>query len=150
MINLYRTRENLIFIIVSFICIVSQSLRNSYNELNWHYQNLDIAKEIKYPAKYEEVIAIGAIKSFWIFNGHEKYSPVGSKIEYVCDGNYGSMKGTSFSAARATAIISKIKADYPDLNGEGFREILMLKILETKGEIIGLGMGNYGISRRDR
>jgi subtilisin family serine protease len=103
-------------------------------ELNYHYNNLEIANEIRYPAIYDEVIAIGAIKKSWIFNGHEKYSPVGSKIEYVCDGSYGSMKGTSFSAARATAIISKIKADYPDLTGEGFREILKFYAQDIGGK----------------
>jgi subtilisin family serine protease len=112
-------------------------------ELNYHYNNLDIANEIKYPALYDEVIAIGAIKKSWIFNGHEKYSPVGSKIEYVCDGNYGSMKGTSFSAARATGIISKIKADYPDINGEEFREVLKYyaQHIGNKGKDYRFGYG---------
>lgn len=120
------------------------------NELNLHYNNLDVTTEIKYPALYDEVIAIGAIKSFWIFNRHEKYSPVGPKIEYVCDGNYGSMKGTSFSAARATAIISKIKADYPDLIGEGFREILKFyaQDIGNKGKDYRFGYGKLGLVRK--
>ena len=81
---------------------------------------------IKYPAKYREVMAIGAINSFWRFNRHQKYSPIGAEIEFVCHGSYGSQEGTSFAAARATAIISRIKADYPHLDGVRLREILKL------------------------
>jgi len=94
------------------------------DKLNSCDQNPTNLTEIKYPAKYDEVIAIGAIRNFWIFNRHEKYSPVDSKIDYVCDGSYGFLKGTSLSAARATAIISKIKEDYPRLKGAEFRELL--------------------------
>jgi len=93
-------------------------------ELGKHTQKHRISAGVKYPALYEEVIAVGAINSFWRFNRHEKYSPIGAELEFVCDGSYGSQKGTSFAAARATAIISKVKSDYPDCNAKQLREIL--------------------------
>ena len=94
------------------------------DELAKRSRNPDVSAGIKYPAKYREVIAIGAINSFWRFNRHQKYSPIGAEIEFVCDGSYRSQEGTSFAAARATAIISRIKADYPDFSGAQLREIL--------------------------
>jgi len=100
---------------------------NIIAELHSFSQNSsNISSNIKYPAKYEEVIAIGAISNFLGIDRHEKYSPVGEKIEFVSNGSYGSKKGTSFAAARATAIISKIRSDYPNYNVTQLREILKL------------------------
>ncbi|MFC1714051.1 S8 family serine peptidase [Candidatus Poribacteria bacterium] len=94
------------------------------DELSRRNRNPNISTGVKYPAKYKEVVAVGAINSFWRFNRHQKYSPIGAEIEFVCDGSNGSQEGTSFAAARATAIVSRIKADCPDLDGEQLREIL--------------------------
>jgi subtilisin family serine protease len=83
-----------------------------------------ISTDVKYPAKYEEVIAIGAVSRLLHFDRHEKYSPIGPKIEFVSDGSYGSQNGTSFASASATGIISKIKSDFPDYNGIKLRDII--------------------------
>jgi len=93
-------------------------------ELSKRNRKPNITNDMRYPAKYDEVIAIGAINSFWRFNRYEKYSPIWLKIEFVCDGSYGSQSGTSFASARATGIISKIKLDYPNYNGSQLREML--------------------------
>ncbi len=94
------------------------------DDLSRRNRHPKISTGVKYPARYKEVVAIGAINSFWRFNRHQKYSPIGAEIEFVCDGSSGSQEGTSFAAARATAIVSRIKADYPNLDGERLREIL--------------------------
>ena len=113
------------------------------DELAKRSRNPNISTGVKYPAKYKEVIAIGAINSFWRFNRHRKYSPVGAEIEFVCDGSYGSQEGTSFAAARATGIISRIKADYPHLDGARLREILKFYAhdLGAKGKDAKFGYG---------
>jgi len=94
------------------------------DELYKNRQKPEINGDVKYPAKYEEVIAVGAINRFWRFDRYEKYSPIGTKIEFVCNGTYRDQKGTSFASARATGIISKIKSDFPDYNGIKLRDIL--------------------------
>lgn len=106
-------------------------------------RNSNVNTGIKYPAKYREVIAVGAINSFWCFNRHQKYSPIGKEMEFVCDGSYGFQEGTSFAAARATAIISRISVDYPHLNGAQLREVLKLHThdLGVKGRDKKFGYG---------
>ena len=112
-------------------------------ELNSHSQKRGISTGVKYPAKYREVIAIGATKSLWWLDRHERYSPTGAEIEFVCDGSYSSQKGTSFAAARAAAIVSKIKTDHPDLGGARLRAMLRLyaRDLGDKGKDAKFGYG---------
>jgi len=69
-------------------------------ELSKRNRKSNITNDMRYPAKYDEVIAIGAVNSFWRFNRYEKYSPIWQKIEFVCNGSYGSQSGTSFASAR--------------------------------------------------
>jgi len=97
-------------------------------ELSKRGKGNNVSRGITYPAKYDEVIAIGAIKSFWCFNRHVEYSPVGQEIEFVCNGSLASQKGTSFAAARASAIIAKIKKAHPNLKGRQLRETVRLYI----------------------
>jgi subtilisin family serine protease len=113
------------------------------DELHKHSRERNISTGVKYPAKYDEVIAVGAINNFWGFNGHEKYSPIGSEIEYVCEGSYSTQRGTSFAAARATAIIAKIKEDHPEFGGPRLRQILRFhaRDLGDKGKDMKFGYG---------
>jgi subtilisin len=112
------------------------------DELYKRNQERDVST-VKYPAKYDEVVAVGAINTFWRSIRHPKYSAVGPEVEFVCDGSHGSQKGTSFAAARATAIIAKIKADHPDLDGPRLREMLKShsRDLGDKGRDIKFGHG---------
>jgi subtilisin family serine protease len=116
---------------------------NLVAELHKLSQVNNISTNVKYPANYEEVIAIGAIRKFLGSDRLENYSPVGEKIEFVCNGSYGSQKGTSFASARATAIISKIKTDYPKYSGTQLREILRFyaRDLGDKGNDPKFGYG---------
>jgi minor extracellular protease Epr len=113
------------------------------DELSKRSKNRNVSTGIRYPAKYKEVIAVGAIDSPGGIGKHEDYSPIGKEIEFVCNGSYSSQKGTSFATARATAIISKIKADYPDLNNNQLRKILRLYTcdLGNKGRDDKFGYG---------
>jgi len=117
------------------------------DELGRHNRKRDISTSVKYPARYEEVIAVGAVNSFWRFNRREKYSPIGAEIEFVCDGSYGSQEGTSFAAARATAVIAKVKADYPDRDVERLRKTLRFyaRDLGNKGRDAEFGYGKLEI-----
>jgi len=103
---------------------------------------------VRYPAKYDEVIAVGAIRSSWGLDKHGKYSPTGPEIEFVCNGSYGSQKGTSFAAAYATAITARIRADYPHLDAARLREGLQLcaRDLGDKGRDIEFGYGRLDAS----
>jgi subtilisin family serine protease len=118
-------------------------------ELSKYSQGKNVNTGVEYPARYEEVIAVGAIRSFWGFSRHEKYSPVGPEIEFVCNGSYGSQKGTSFAAARATAVISRIKADHPSINGPQLRETLRTHACDigAKGRDTKFGYGRLDSPR---
>ncbi len=113
------------------------------DELSKHSKKRNISVGVKYPAKYKEAIAVGAIDSLRRLNKHERYSPIGTEIEFVCDGSFGSQNGTSFATARATAIISRIMADYPDLSAKQLRKILKLYAcdLGNKGRDAKFGYG---------
>ncbi len=113
------------------------------DELAKRSKKTGISTGVNYPAKYVEVIAVGAINDLQCHDRHNNYSPIGKEIEFVCDGSYRSQKGTSFAAARATAIISRIKADYPHLNGLELREKLRLYAIDlgAKGRDEKFGYG---------
>lgn len=112
-------------------------------ELSKYNQRQNVSTGVEYPARYKEVIAVGAIRSFWRFNRHAEYSPIGPEIEFVCDGSYGSQKGTSYATARATAIISRIKADRPGIDGAQLREALRVHACDVgeKGRDTKFGYG---------
>ena len=116
-------------------------------ELSKYSQGQNVSTGVEYPARYKEVVAVGAIRSFWRFNRHEEYSPIGPEIEFVCDGSYGSQKGTSFAAARATAIISRIKADRPGIDGAQLREALRIHACDVgeKGRDTKFGYGRLDV-----
>ena len=113
------------------------------NELSKRKRSVQISTGVNYPAKYEEVIAIGAVNGLRYIDRLENYSPVGKEIEFVCAGSYQSQKGTSFAAARATGIISRIKMDYPQLSGIQLREFLRVYAtdLGDKGRDVKFGYG---------
>ena len=99
--------------------------------------------DVKYPARYAEVIAVGSMKGFWRFKKRADESPKGAEIEFVCKGSYGSQEGTSFAAARATGVISRIKSDYQNIKGEELRELLRRHVRDMgdKGRDIEFGYG---------
>ncbi len=103
-----------------------------------------------YPAAYEEVIAVGAMDSS---GGKEDYSNYGSYIDLVAKGR-GRMKienksevqspivettiiirtGTSFAAARVTALVADILARRPDFSNQE-----VLKVLKDTSDPFSLG-----------
>ena len=121
------------------------------DELSKRGRELSISSGIKYPARYKEVIAVGAASSFWRFSRRDSYSPTGAELEFVCSGSYKSRKGTSFAAARATAIIAKIKADRPQLGGVALRKSLRFYAhdLGDSGRDAEFGFGRLEYRRLD-
>lgn len=99
-------------------------------------------KGVKYPARYEEVVAVSAIDSFFgLF--YWSTSVIGPEVEFVCYGPDGAQNSSSIAVGRAAGVISKIKEDYPHLNVRQLREGLQLyaRDLGDKGRDPKFGYG---------
>lgn len=81
--------------------------------------------EIAYPAKYEEVIAVGALdRNGKVYDGSIK----GEKVELLCKGYKGRKAGTSVASAYAAGFIAKIIPDNRRLGIEELRSFIHRQI----------------------
>lgn len=105
-------------------------------------------QEVMYPAKYESVVAVGAIDEF---NKHPKFSGSGPELEIVAPGvniystfmnnTYESHTGTSMATPYVTAIYALYKEAYPNLTASDLRE----KINKQAKDVGAIGRDvNYG------
>lgn len=105
-------------------------------------------QEVMYPAKYESVIAVGAIDQS---NKHPKFSGSGPELEIVAPGvniystfmnnTYESHTGTSMATPYVTAIYALYKEAYPNLIASALRE----KINKQTKDVGAIGRDvNYG------
>jgi subtilisin len=105
-------------------------------------------QEVMYPAKYESVVAVGAIDQS---NKHPKFSGSGPELEIVAPGvniystfmnnTYESHTGTSMATPYVTAIYALYKEAYPNLSASALRE----KINKQAKDIGAVGRDvNYG------
>jgi subtilisin family serine protease len=77
--------------------------------------------EVAYPAKYSEVIAVGALDR----NGRVYGASIkGEKVEVFCKGYKGSVAGTSVASAYAAGLVVKIISENPAFGPEKIREIM--------------------------
>jgi subtilisin family serine protease len=84
-------------------------------------------KAVAYPAKYDEVIAVGAVDPAGrVYDGSIK----GKEVEVFCQGYKGRYAGTSVASAYATGIIARIISENPHLYLT--RETANLKIEELR------------------
>lgn len=93
--------------------------------------NDGIGKNVEYPARYDEVIAVSSLDQ----NDKISYfSNTGSKVEFSAPGSdiYGlgiysriaQNSGTSFSAPHVTGFLALLKQQYPEYNNEKLRKVL--------------------------
>jgi len=79
--------------------------------------------EVAYPARYDEVIAVGALDRYGkIYAGSIK----GEKVEILCRGYKGREAGTSIASAYAAGFAAKIISEHPNSSLEEIREIMHL------------------------
>ena len=95
------------------LAFAEDSARQTYNQA--------AIDAVAYPAKYPEVIAVGALNR----NG-EVYaaSAKGEEVQLYCQGYRGNKAGTSIASAYASGIIAKIISENPDLNIEELKKLI--------------------------
>jgi RHS repeat-associated protein len=91
----------------------------------------DGVSSVGYPARYKEVMAIGAVDHH---NQLARFSNTGSEIDLVAPGvdiqglslsqNYVSMSGTSLAVPHVAGIAALIKELYPNFSGQDIKKIL--------------------------
>lgn len=110
------------------------------HESGYYYKGGIGAKGVVYPARYEEVIAVGRTNSY---ERLADYLLKGEEVEIVFPGYKNGAKGTSIACAQATGIISLVKLKYPNLSPDEIRNMMhqSMKELCKKGKD-----GFYGYS----
>ncbi|MGG0656787.1 S8 family serine peptidase [Rummeliibacillus pycnus] len=116
--------------------------------------NDGIGKDVEYPAKYNQVIAVSSVDEN---NQISYFSNTGSKVEFTAPGsdiyslglrnNIVQDSGTSFSAPHVTGILALLKQQYPGYTNEQLRKILRNYTLDLgskgKDSYYGYGLVNY-------
>ncbi|MFD1358999.1 S8 family serine peptidase [Fictibacillus halophilus] len=107
-------------------------------------------QSVYYPAKYESVIAVGAVDPF---NKHPKFSGSGPELELVAPGvdvystymnnSYETLTGTSMATPYVTAIYALYKEAYPFLTTAELRNKIQqrAKDLGAVGRDVNFGFG---------
>lgn len=106
---------------------------------------------IEYPAKYSEVIAVGAVdqaKHRASFSGSgselELASPGVSIVSTSNDGGYLSESGTSMATPYVTGIVALYKEEYPDMSQAELRDVVDRNALDLgkkgKDSLYGYGL----------
>ncbi len=86
--------------------------------------------EVAYPAKYPEVIAVGALDRHGrVYDASIK----GKEVEIFCKGYKGKEAGTSIASAYAAGFVAKIISENPDGNLQNIIDILHQK--SERGEL---------------
>jgi len=88
--------------------------------------------EVAYPAKYEEVIAVGALDKYGrVYDGSIK----DEKVEVFCRGYKGKAAGTSIASAYAAGFIARIIFANPGFGIEELRDFIAHQIAKQTGEL---------------
>ncbi|MFH1678432.1 MAG: S8 family serine peptidase [Candidatus Omnitrophota bacterium] len=89
--------------------------------------------EVAYPAKYNEVIAVGAVNKYGkVYAGSVK----GKDVEVVSRGYYGRQAGTSIASAYAVGIAARIIfAQKLFLQPEALKSVILQMAKKTGGEL---------------
>jgi subtilisin family serine protease len=81
--------------------------------------------EVAYPAKYDEVIAVGALDRYGkAYPGSVK----AEEVEVLCRGYKGKQAGTSIASAYAAGFAAKIISENPNSSLEKVREVMHQKL----------------------
>ncbi|HWI48807.1 MAG TPA: S8 family serine peptidase, partial [Rummeliibacillus sp.] len=116
--------------------------------------NDGIGKDVEYPAKYNQVIAVSSVDEN---NQISYFSNTGSKVEFTAPGsdiyslglhsNIAQDSGTSFSTPHVTGFLALLKQQYPDYSNEQLRKILRNYTIDLgnkgKDSYYGYGLVNY-------
>ncbi len=86
-------------------------------------------KEVAYPAKYEDVIAVGALDRR---NKAYTASIRGKEVEIFCKGYKGKHSGTSIASAYASGFAAKIISKKPELDYRGIKDVMRQAYLNGK------------------
>jgi subtilisin len=99
-------------------------------------------KEVAYPAKYDEVIAVGAVNQY----GRVYDSSIqGKEVELICRGYRGTYKGTSIASAYATGIAASLLSKNHSANSTSktaaerakkLRELIHFKLSPSRTRLI--------------
>ncbi len=103
------------------------SKADSPSAKNTRYAQRDTRYEIAYPAKYDEVIAVGALdRNAEVYGDSIK----GDDVRILCKGYKGKKAGTSIASAYAAGFAAKIISENPN---SGLQEIKEMMIQKTEG-----------------
>lgn len=122
--------------------------------------NDGVGKDVEYPARYEDVIAVSSVDRS---NQISYFSNTGSKVEFTAPGSdiyslgiYSKFKkgsGTSFAAPHVTGFLALLAQQYPDYNNEKLRKVLRNYTIDlgSKGKdpYYGYGLVNYDLTTPD-
>ena len=122
--------------------------------------NDGIGKNVEYPARYDDVIAVSSVDRS---NQISYFSNTGSKVEFTApgsdiyslgiNGKYEKGSGTSFAAPHVTGILALLTQQYPDYNNEKLRKVLRNYTIDlgSKGKdpYYGYGLVNYNLTTPD-
>lgn len=116
--------------------------------------NDGVGKDVEYPAKYDEVIAVSSLDQS---NQISYFSNTGSKVEFSAPGSdvyslgiydeFREDSGTSFSTPHVTGFLALLKQQYPDYTNKQLRKVLQNYTMDLgeKGRdpYYGYGLVNY-------
>ncbi len=119
--------------------LVSESLQLHFSYtgliteiLNTKYEiQYAVIRDINYPAKYNEVISVGALDRYGkVYEGSVK----GGKVDFFCKGYKDKKAGTSIASAYVTGIVARIISKHPTYNIDEIKHTLK-NILKKKNKI---------------
>jgi subtilisin family serine protease len=99
--------------------VISYQLSVIRETLNSKNTTSDI--EVAYPARYDEVIAVGALDRY---GRVYKASLKGEGVDIYCKGYRGEKAGTSIASVYATGMIARIISENPDFNIEELKDFM--------------------------
>ena len=92
--------------------------------LTTKYDRRNMTDEIVYPAKYPEVVAVGAIDKYGkIYDASVK----GKEVDVFCKGYKGRQAGTSIASAYAAGLAAKVISNNPNSDTQEIKNIIRQK-----------------------
>lgn len=123
---------------------------------NWGMNRTTGTSTVDYPAKFDEVIAVGSINEHRM---RANLSSVGPEVELaapgeeiystILSGKYGYLSGTSMAAPYVTGMAALYKERYPEMTNQQLRELLQKNALDL-GEIGRDKYYGFGLVQSDR
>lgn len=113
------------------VIVAAAGNRDSFSASDTRHQTPD-TQAVAYPAKYEEVIAVGALDKYGrVYDGSIK----DEKVEVFCRGYKGKRAGTSIASAYAAGFIARIIFANPGFGIEELRDFIAHQIAKQAGEL---------------